>query len=77
MDFIMPNLDGPTATVEIRRLGFTGLLVGLTGQLHTEDIEVFLKSGADKVLGKPLQTDLLRMALETFAIHKATEKRTA
>ena len=32
MDFMMPNLDGPGATKEIRRLGYLGLILGVTGE---------------------------------------------
>jgi two-component system, sensor histidine kinase len=31
MDFIMPNMDGPTATKEIRALGYTSPIFGVTG----------------------------------------------
>lgn len=32
MDFIMPNMDGPTATEEIRAMGYTAPIFGLTGK---------------------------------------------
>jgi signal transduction histidine kinase len=32
MDFVMPNMDGPTATTEIRAMGYTAPIFGLTGK---------------------------------------------
>jgi signal transduction histidine kinase/CheY-like chemotaxis protein len=32
MDFVMPNMDGPTATKEIRAMGYTAPIFGLTGK---------------------------------------------
>ena len=31
MDFNMPNMDGPTAAVKIRELGYLGCILGVTG----------------------------------------------
>ena len=64
MDFIMPNMDGPTATKIIRdELGFTGIIVGLTGNALQSDINTFLVNGAEKVLVKPLTLSVLRIIL--------------
>jgi CheY-like chemotaxis protein len=57
MDYVMPVMDGPTATEEIRRLGFKGVILGVTGNGHQPEIELFVKAGADKVLIKPLSAD--------------------
>lgn len=53
MDFQMPKLNGPDATRELRRLGFELPIVGVTGNVMTEDIREFMAAGADLVLGKP------------------------
>ena len=54
MDFIMPNMDGPTATREIRALGYTAPIFGVTGNGLTTDIAHFMMCGVDEVLLKPL-----------------------
>ena len=57
MDFVMPNMDGPTATREIRALGYSGIIIGVTGNALAEDVDLFLSSGANKVLPKPVQME--------------------
>jgi CheY-like chemotaxis protein len=32
MDFVMPFKDGPTATRDLRALGYKGLIFGVTGK---------------------------------------------
>jgi signal transduction histidine kinase/ActR/RegA family two-component response regulator len=54
IDFVMPNMDGPTATKEIRAMGYTAPIFGVTGNILTSDIEYFIGCGADRVMGKPL-----------------------
>ena len=54
MDFVMPRMDGPSATKEIRALGYAGPVVGVTGNGQEFDVLKLLDSGADKVFTKPL-----------------------
>lgn len=54
MDFMMPHMDGPTATREILEAGYQGLVIGVTGNAMQADIDHFLASGAVNVLIKPL-----------------------
>ena len=55
MDFIMPNMNGPEATREIRQMGFTKLpIIGVTGNVMADDVEYFMSCGATEVLPKPL-----------------------
>jgi CheY-like chemotaxis protein len=63
MDYVMPEMDGPTATKAIRALGYKGLLVGVTGNLLPEDTELFMSSGATAVMGKPLDMKELKYLL--------------
>ena len=63
MDFVMPNMDGPTATKHIRSLGYTAPIFGLTGNTLDSDIDYFLDSGADKVLAKPLDIDIFEKSI--------------
>ena len=64
IDFFMPIMDGPTATKIIRdELGFTGTIVGLTGNALENDINTFLLHGAEKVLVKPVTLSVLRSIL--------------
>ena len=54
MDFQMPNMDGPTATRIIREMGYRGPIIGVTGNALRTDTELFMASGANKVLTKPV-----------------------
>jgi len=59
MDFMMPKMDGPTATRAIRGLGYTGIIIGVTGNSSPQDLEMFQISGADLVMPKPFDMDQL------------------
>ena len=53
IDNHMRNMDGPAATKIIRKLGFKGLIIGVTDMM--DDVaEVFTNAGANLVLGKPI-----------------------
>lgn len=58
-DHEMPVKSGPEAAKEIRSLGCDSFIVGITGNLFREDIDLFKSCGADKVLPKPIKMDEL------------------
>mmetsp|Transcript_3946 Transcript_3946/g.9607 ORF Transcript_3946/g.9607 Transcript_3946/m.9607 type:complete len:927 (-) Transcript_3946:356-3136(-) len=60
MDFEMPILNGPEATNAIREMGYSGVVVGVTGNVLEEDIEYFQSNGADRVLPKPVNLKSLQ-----------------
>eukprot|EP00602_Paraphysomonas_sp_CaronLab_P005025 CAMPEP_0185031154 /NCGR_PEP_ID=MMETSP1103-20130426/18466_1 /TAXON_ID=36769 /ORGANISM="Paraphysomonas bandaiensis, Strain Caron Lab Isolate" /LENGTH=705 /DNA_ID=CAMNT_0027566579 /DNA_START=499 /DNA_END=2616 /DNA_ORIENTATION=- len=57
MDFEMPVMNGPDATRELRELGYTLPIIGLTGNVMIDDVHYFLNCGADQVLAKPFQIE--------------------
>ena len=50
----MPVMSGTAATKIIRDSGFTGKILGVTGNALQADIDEFIQLGADKVYLKPL-----------------------
>ena len=63
MDYQMPNMDGPTAVGLIREMGYKGLILGITGNALPDDIETFLRKGANRVLIKPVDTATISAAI--------------
>jgi CheY-like chemotaxis protein len=59
LDNYMPNMNGTEAAEKLRELGYQGLIVGLTGDGGDESLNEFRKKGANFVLTKPLQIQLL------------------
>ena len=64
MDHEMPELTGPEATETIRRLGYSGVVLGITGNVLKEDIDYFRSKGADEVLAKPVSLAQLQACWE-------------
>ena len=58
MDFVMPIMDGPTATRIIRDMGYNGVIFGVTGNTLDGDINFFIKSGVDAVIPKPFDFNI-------------------
>jgi CheY-like chemotaxis protein len=56
-------MNGPTATCELRKLGFKRPIIGVTGNVMHSDVEFYKKKGADAVLAKPLSFELLSKTL--------------
>jgi signal transduction histidine kinase/CheY-like chemotaxis protein len=54
MDNLMPEMNGPDAARAMREAGFTGPIFGLTGHALREDIQHYIKCGADTVFKKPI-----------------------
>lgn len=55
IDNHMPGMDGPTAAMVMREMGCDSFIVGITGNVLPEDIELFKSKGANAVLPKPFR----------------------
>lgn len=59
LDSEMPVLDGPSAAQRLRENRCDVIIIGVTGNVLPEDINFFQKQGANAVLPKPLDINLL------------------
>ena len=69
MDFVMPVMDGPTATQAIRSLGYSDPIFGVTGNALDSDINYFVKCGATAVLIKPFDFNLFKRLMNENSQH--------
>ena len=63
MDYEMPRMNGPDAVKELRVRGFTGVIIGITGNALQEHIQIFMSHGANLVLPKPVNGEELENVL--------------
>ena len=66
MDMEMPVLDGFSATKELRRRGYRGAIIALTGLTQAADRQRCLDAGCDRYLSKPVSYRDLSLAIESL-----------
>ena len=54
MDNLMPVMNGQDACEQMRRMGYNGVILGLTGNALPKDLAEYQAHGANAVLTKPL-----------------------
>jgi CheY-like chemotaxis protein len=64
MDYEMPRMNGPTATSVLRDMGCKVPVIGITGNVLSEDKDNFRAHGAVEVLSKPLTLSQLETSIE-------------
>ncbi|KAJ1434355.1 hypothetical protein B484DRAFT_446682 [Ochromonadaceae sp. CCMP2298] len=57
MDYEMPVMNGPTSTKNLREMGCSCFIIGVTGNVMQADMDFFKSCGADAVFAKPLSTE--------------------
>ena len=60
--------SGPEAATAMRKMGYTGLIIGVTGHAQRADIEEFERCGADAVLAKPLKYEILNGVVNNYLV---------
>jgi signal transduction histidine kinase/DNA-binding response OmpR family regulator len=63
MDYMMPEMDGITATKELRNNGVTVPIIALTAYTMPGAKQFFMENGLDDYLSKPLEDDRLNQIL--------------
>ena len=79
IDFHMPRMNGPDTIVEMRKIGYHGLIIGVSGG-DEKSMQQFLQAGADNVIQKPASSHkLMDMLLTGFrlVVHEETSRKPA
>jgi signal transduction histidine kinase/DNA-binding response OmpR family regulator len=74
MDHMMPKMDGIETTKRLREFGYTGSIVALTANALAGQAEIFLNSGFDGFISKPIDIRQLNVALNKFIRDKQTSE---
>jgi CheY-like chemotaxis protein len=74
MDSDMPQMSGPEAASEMRKIGYTGVIIAVTGDTNLENNAEFLIEGADEVLHKPVSREKLNETLDRLVYAKRAKK---
>ena len=64
MDYQMPLMDGPTAIKLMRDEGYSGLIIGVTGNVLEVDKLTMINAGANHVMSKPFDIDVFESIME-------------
>ena len=62
------DVDGHDTVATLRAEGFSGVIIGVTGNALEGDREDFLSAGADEVVFKPIRVELLAHALARMGL---------
>jgi len=72
MDHMMPGMNGIDATLAIRKMGYSGYIVALTANAVIGQADLFLNSGFDGFISKPIDIKHLDVYLKRFIMENQT-----
>ncbi|MCL2055636.1 MAG: response regulator [Oscillospiraceae bacterium] len=70
MDYVMPGMDGLETTKRLRAMGYTGPIVAFTATSKVGQTEVFLSSGFNGFITKPINANELDAMLKKYIAGK-------
>jgi len=73
MDHMMPEMDGISTTKHLRNSGYSKPIVALTANAVAGQADIFLQSGFDAFLPKPIDIRMLDLILNKFVRDKQPE----
>ncbi|MEM7369597.1 MAG: response regulator [Bacteroidota bacterium] len=72
MDMQMPEMDGLTATINIRKMeeeqGYHPIIIAMTANAMKEDKDKCLQAGMDDYLSKPIQKNMIQEKLQEWFV---------
>ncbi len=68
MDMKMPDMDGFTATNEIRKFNLTIPIIAQTAYAYREDYEKAINAGCSDYISKPIREDILISKIEKLGL---------
>ncbi|MCS3431636.1 two-component system sensor histidine kinase RcsC [Klebsiella sp. BIGb0407] len=74
-DVNMPNMDGYTLTKNIRQLGLTLPVVGVTANALADEKQRCISSGMDSCLSKPVTLEVVKQTLAIYAARVRKERQ--
>jgi len=76
MDILMPVKTGLQATIEIRALGYAGIIIACTANTDTADFNSYLSNGMNDILTKPFKRKNIADVLKKWeSTLRAAQKR--
>jgi len=74
MDHMMPEMDGVETTIRLRKLGYSGIIVALTGSALEGNAEIFKDNVFDDFISKPINLKSLDNVLNKYIRDKYPEE---
>ena len=75
MDSHMPIMSGSEATLKLRELGFTGVIIGVTGDvIESNSDDPFLNSGVDAIMTKPVDANRLEEVIHHHILNQESKR---